>query len=98
MVFIVLFSCPKSISLLSMRTNLLGRGRLSPALLLCAVLPGTAGPVVWERTSGSLACKQADEVLWQFNFATNEAKPYFHPVRLAGNEPLTTSKPPDHRW
>src|SRR5262245_59794513 len=82
-----------------MTTNLLRAGRLSPALLVLAALSCAAAPVTWERTSNSLGCKEGDEVLWQFNFATNEAKPYFHPLRLAGsNEPLTSSKPSDHRW
>lgn len=36
--------------------------------------------------------------VWQFHFATNQAMPYFHPLTLPGEPPLTWLSPPDHRW
>ncbi len=73
--------------------------RLSPVLLIVGALGCVAAPAVtWERTDESLACKKGDEVLWQFSYGIRVQKPYFHPLRVAGSESLTASKPADHRW
>jgi len=63
-------------------------------ILTCAAAPA----VTWERTDESIACKKGDEVLWQFNYGIRAQKPYFHPLRVAGGESLTASRPADHRW
>jgi hypothetical protein len=85
-----------------MKSILLRMGRLRPVILATGVLTfaaQAAPPIIWERTEGeSLAYKKGDEILWQFNFGTNTQKPYFHPLRVAGGESLTASRPTDHRW
>ena len=64
--------------------------------LLFATLSTRA--VSWQRQGDSLALQMEGQTIWQFNFATNQGKPFFHPLRLAGGEPLTTLKPADHVW
>jgi hypothetical protein len=82
-----------------MKCILLQPAQLSPILLIAAALGCAAAPTVtWERTDESLACKKGDEVLWQFNYGIRSQKPYFHPLRVAGGESLTASRPADHRW
>jgi hypothetical protein len=58
----------------------------------------TAASVIWGRTNDTLTCKMAGQVLWTFSYATNQGKPYFHPLAVLGSEPLTTFKPKDHIW
>lgn len=52
----------------------------------------------WKRSDGSLAWETGGQVLWQFNFADSFNKPHFHPLRVTGSEPLSTSRPADHLW
>ena len=37
-------------------------------------------------------------VVWQFNYKTEEGKPYFHPITVAGSPALTDFRPADHPW
>ena len=37
-------------------------------------------------------------VVWQFNYKTEEGKPYFHPITVAGSPTLTDLRPADHPW
>jgi hypothetical protein len=52
----------------------------------------------WKKTEGALALEKDGQVLWQFNYSTNESKPCFHPVALPGGPELTWYRPADHRW
>lgn len=59
-----------------------------------AAAPGLA----WQRTDSSIALTSGGPVIWQLNWPKEAAKPYFHPVALAGGEELTWLSPPDHPW
>lgn len=39
-----------------------------------------------------------DQILWRFSFATNQGKPFFHPLSLPGGQSLTAFRPSDHPW
>jgi hypothetical protein len=70
---------------------------------LFAVLTIFAAPlcvrgISWQRGSDSLALQAGKETIWQFNFATNQGKPFFHPLRVTGGHSLTALKPSDHPW
>ena len=52
----------------------------------------------WKQTDATLALLNRDRVVWQFNFAKDAPKPYFHPVALADGTELTWLSPPDHPW
>ncbi|MFA6544052.1 MAG: ThuA domain-containing protein [Limisphaerales bacterium] len=52
----------------------------------------------WRHEPGSVALTQKGRVIWQFNFATNATKPFFHPVALPGGPVLTWDRPTDHVW
>ena len=67
------------------------------SLILCNI--AAAADYKWNETQGkSLALKDGDKVIWQFNYAAEESKPYFHPVALADGPVLTADAPPDHPW
>lgn len=67
--------------------------RTTFALLAC--LP-FAADAAWEKTADTLAWKAGGDTLWQFSWSAKHSKPFFHPLRLPGGEPLTTLSPPDH--
>jgi hypothetical protein len=69
-----------------------------PAILAVLVTALSAHAVSWERTGDSVACQMEGNTLWQFSYATNQGKPFFHPLRVVGSEPLTAFKPADHLW
>jgi len=53
----------------------------------------------WKAEEGkSLALLRGEQVLWQFCYDAEQAKPYFHPVAVADGRVLTWNSPPDHRW
>jgi hypothetical protein len=66
------------------------------------VLGATAGSTAefaWRQEPGRVALVQrGGAVVWQFNHATNQAMPYFHPLALPGEPSLTWLSPPDHPW
>ncbi len=71
---------------------------LSP-LLPCGPLRATEPDArSWQRGAGSVALLQSGQAVWQFNFQTNQPKPFFHPVALPGGPALTWERPPDHPW
>ena len=57
-----------------------------------------ANGCTWSREAGALALRQAGKVVWQFNYGTNQTKPFFHPVAVPGGPVLTWDQPPDHLW
>jgi len=57
-----------------------------------------AAELAWKRTPSSIALLNGATVVWQFNYAKGEGKPYFHPVTVAGSPPLTDLRPKDHPW
>jgi hypothetical protein len=60
---------------------------------------GVAGPVLeWDRQPDSLALRRGGQIVWQFNFGTNETKPSFHPLALPGGPVLSAYRPKDHPW
>lgn len=52
----------------------------------------------WKQTDASLALLNHDRVVWQWNYAANQAKPYFHPIALTDGTILTAPSPSDHPW
>jgi len=81
--------------------------RLYPTALALAVVLLTAAPAVqaadrawqWRETKGeSVALVGPRGVLWQFNYAKGQPKPYFHPLATADGQVLTENAPPDHAW
>jgi len=64
---------------------------------LIGALPATAAVSV-KQSADSVECDLDGQTLWQFSFATNQAKPCFHPLAVTGSEPLTHFRPADHKW
>ncbi len=52
----------------------------------------------WKQTDTGLALLNHDQAVWQWNYAANLAKPYFHPVALTDGTVLTAPSPADHPW
>lgn len=85
-----------------MKTNLLHTVRRRPAIfptiLACvALLPVLSVRAEWDKAEDHLAWKAGGETLWQYNWSTNQSKPFFHPLRVAGGESMTTLSPADHK-
>ncbi|MBI5091759.1 MAG: PmoA family protein [Candidatus Hydrogenedentes bacterium] len=57
-----------------------------------------ARTIDWSRDENHLALKLNGETVWQLNFGKDAAKPYFHPLALAGGPILSWNAPPDHAW
>ena len=70
----------------------------SIVLLLAAATLGTEPELAWKQTDHSLALMRGPGVVWQFNYKTEEGKPYFHPITVAGSSTLTDLRPADHFW
>ncbi|MCO6045304.1 PmoA family protein [Aeoliella sp. ICT_H6.2] len=51
----------------------------------------------WRQTDSDVALLDGEQVVWQFNYGSKLAKPYFHPVSVDGRT-LTWNSPPDHVW
>jgi hypothetical protein len=66
--------------------------------LPCAAAGAESPAYAWTREPGSVALRQGGQVVWQFNYGTNQSKPFFHPVALPGGPVLTWDQPPDHLW
>ena len=57
------------------------------------------GTISYQHDEGkTLVARQGDTVLWQFNYAQDLPKPFFHPVTASDGSVLTWNSPPDHRW
>jgi hypothetical protein len=67
-------------------------------LLLAAATLGVQPELAWKQTDHSLALICGPAVVWQFNYKTEEGKPYFHPITVAGSPTLTDLRPADHPW
>ena len=65
-------------------------------LALCSDAFGA--DLTWNRQSDSVALMSGDQIVWRFNYSTNESKPCFHPVALPGGPELTWYRPADHKW
>ena len=83
------------------------RHLVSPVLfcMVALVVAWTVNPVgsaeafEWKAEGGkSLTLAHGNRILWQFHYAAEQAKPYFHPVALLDGRVLTWNSPPDHRW
>jgi hypothetical protein len=57
-----------------------------------------AGDFAWQQREGSIALTRQGAIIWQFNYGTNQPKPFFHPLALPGGPVLTADRPPDHPW
>ena len=70
--------------------------------LAMVALPGAraAPPALgWQEAAGeSVALLSGERVVWRFNFAERQNKPYFHPLAVRGGPELTWDRPPDHVW
>lgn len=53
----------------------------------------------WLRTDTSIALKNYDWIVWQFNYNKQYDKPYFYPLQTAkGGFGLAWNRPADHPW
>jgi type 1 glutamine amidotransferase len=52
----------------------------------------------WVQTDQSVALKNNDKTVWQFNYGKETSKPFFHPVSLVDGTVLTVDRPADHPW
>jgi gluconolactonase len=67
--------------------------------LLGATITHAAPAFKWRQEKDSVALlTSGGETVWQFNYGQQQRTPYFHPVGLAGEAPLTWFAPPDHVW
>ncbi len=67
-------------------------------VLLAAAAVSAQPEFAWKETPHSLALMRGEQVGWQFNYKKEEGKPYFHPVTIAGGDPVTDLRPADHVW
>lgn len=51
-----------------------------------------------KQTADSLSLVRDGKVVWQFNYAPKQTKPFIHPLALADGTALTWKSPPDHVW
>jgi hypothetical protein len=51
----------------------------------------------WLKTDSTFALLDDNQVVWKLNFNKKQDKPYFHPIRINGND-LTLERPADHPW
>jgi hypothetical protein len=65
-----------------------------------ALPPGENAPagLRWDQRDGAVSLLHNGTVLWQFNYGTNQPKPFFHPVALPEGPVLTVDRPADHPW
>lgn len=74
------------------------RNSHEPQVPLTKPLSGTVR-YRWEHVENkSVALIGPCGVVWQFNFGTDLAKPYFHPLQTADGHCLTWVSPRDHVW
>jgi hypothetical protein len=74
------------------------RGRRVALMLGVCALLHTAVRAEWRQDATSLAWIDGSRVVWAFNFEPTAGKPYFHPLTVGGETPLTESRPADHPW
>lgn len=68
-------------------------------LIACTAPVFAADGYRWKAEEDkSLALLQGDQVLWQFCYDKEQAKPFFHPLALPDGRVLTCNSPPDHPW
>jgi hypothetical protein len=68
-------------------------------LSLAAVAQASdAGGLAWQREAGSVALRKGQQVLWQFRYGKEEAKPAFHPLAVPGGPVMTCYRNEDHPW
>jgi hypothetical protein len=66
--------------------------------LLAFIFAQTIVRADWQQTNATVGWREGTNLLWQFSFDTNKGKPFFHPLTVGGNPPLTNFKPADHPW
>jgi hypothetical protein len=71
---------------------------MSFVVLLAAAAVSAEPELAWKQTPHSLALVRGEQALWQFNYKKEDGKPYFHPVTIAGGDPVTDLRPADHFW
>ena len=52
----------------------------------------------FETTDHSTALRCDDKIVWQFNYAKDQSKPFFHPIAMADGTVVTWDAPNDHPW
>jgi len=72
---------------------------LTMAILLRQQATADGPTVAYQHDEGkTLVARHGDTILWQFNYAQNLPKPFFHPVAATDGSVLTWNSPPDHTW
>lgn len=66
--------------------------------MMVAAGSAAARNLSWKEEAGSLALKNGDHVVWQFNATLGEMKPVFHPIARLDGTVLTDFRPADHLW
>lgn len=75
--------------------------KLVLALVAMAAAGGAAGAqeyVLRQDGDRSVALKQGDRIVWQWNVGGPEGKPFVHPMTLPDGTVLTDLRPKDHVW
>lgn len=67
-------------------------------LLLLNQAVFAAEAMSFKQTPQSIALIKNRQTIWQFNYDTEKAKPYFHPIALPDGTVLTEAQPADHLW
>ena len=65
---------------------------------LSAAHAAGTGDYKWQRDEGSVALLKGGQVIWQFRYGKDEAKPSFHPLAPPGGPVLTCYRNEDHPW
>ena len=52
----------------------------------------------WVKTEQTIALKNNNKTVWQFNHGKTTSKPCFHPVSLLDGTVITEDRPGDHPW
>ncbi|HEX6962951.1 MAG TPA: PmoA family protein [Lacipirellula sp.] len=52
----------------------------------------------WRKSSSAVALTLHGQVVWQYNYDPQLAKPYFHPLATTTGQVLTWNQPQDHVW
>jgi hypothetical protein len=69
------------------------------SLLISAAQADDTTPWQWKQEPGqSVALTRGETVVWQFRYASDQPKPFFHPLSLPDGPVLTWNRPPDHPW
>lgn len=76
------------------------KSMMSLVLMSCLVAWAMPGKLLgqrysWKQSDSTCALLDDGRVVWQLNFSKTQDKPFFHPLRVLGND-ITMERPADH--